>query len=251
VGLTQEAIAIRLALTTRSIPPRSPIDSNTGFAPKFWRGEDIEFQVGVFDAQGDPIDLSNLAFLEIDFFPISKAPTQYETNLTYNPFSTIPYPSTPPVPLLTKTLEAEEIQAEMSREQWMNGTAAQAVFTFSPEETASLQLQGANSRKFWMAIHGLTQSGRKLTYIGGDVEVFESGVQGLFLPNLIAPQNVPLKTSFFVQENQQLLYSIPIEVTGDLIVDGYLIEVAPEPGLPITDNDGNEITDNDGNVITA
>lgn len=221
---TISAIPIRLELTTRSNPPVPPVDINTDETPRIWRGEDFAFQIGIFDARGFCVDLSNLAFLEVDIFPVPTPRSNIYTNQTYSPYSHLPYPTVPPAPLLSVTILANAITPTIDRDAWESGDAQQAEAVFTWIQTQSLNLAGLNFKNFYVVVHGMTQSGTRVTYGGGTLEVWESGAQGIYLPNTIAPLIVPDNTIFLIEENSQLLFSQPITVDGDMIVDGYLVE---------------------------
>ena len=86
----ESAISIRLQLTTRSVPPVPPFDLDTGESPAFWRGENVDFRIGIFDRKGLSVNLSNLAFLQVDIFPNLIPGPQPDTNQGYAPYSIQP-----------------------------------------------------------------------------------------------------------------------------------------------------------------
>lgn len=219
------SVPIRLQLGLESNPPVFPFDLNTGLAPQFWRGETVEFQIGIFDRTGAAVDLSNLSFLEVDIFPLSKLNLLANTNELYNPFSILPFPTMSPAPLIWETIPAGEITTTILKDAWNNGTAQQAIVEFDWTDTQSLDLGGSQSKQFWLAVTGLTATGKKLVYGGTRIEVYESGAQGIYLPNRIAPLVVPEFTTLYVEPNQQLVFSATIEVSGQVVVEGQLIQV--------------------------
>lgn len=221
-----DSIVVRLALTTRSVPPVAPVDSNTGEPPAIWRGEDIDFQIGIFDAMGFCVDLSNVDFLEVDIFPTPLPAQRILTNQTYAPYSMLPFPSVPPAPLLSVTIPAIDITPVISWSNWEDGLAQQATASFGWRETLSLNLGGKSSRPFGILVHGITDGLRKLTYGGGLLTVYESGEQGIYLPNLIAPLDVPEATILLIEPNQQLLFSETISVEGRIEIEGILAQVS-------------------------
>jgi hypothetical protein len=222
---TASAITIGLQLTTRSVPPVPLRDIDTGEAPAIWRGEDLDFRIGIFDRNGDSADLSNLAYLQLDIFPLLIPGPQPGTNQGYAPYSTQPYPTTPPAPLLSRTLTANEITATISKAGWESGDDANGILSFGWVDTLSLELAGLPSKPFSLVVHGLTTTGRKLTFGGGPINVFETGEQNLYLPNTIAPLDVPKATILYIQPNQQLTFSETISVEGQIEVEGILIQV--------------------------
>lgn len=216
------AIPIRLQLTTRSNPPVTPLDINTDLTPQLWRGEDIDVDIGIFN--GNSVDLSNIDFLQVSIFPYPIAPKNVDTTYGYAPYTILPYPSTPPAPLLFRTISAASITPLINWADWLAGTAQQAKAQFTAIETASLSTGGAEFADFWMTVTALAGI-RKLVYGGTPLRVFESGAQGIYLPNQIAPLFVPIYTTLLVQANQQLLYSQTITVEGQIEIDGQLIQL--------------------------
>lgn len=214
------SIGIRLELSTRSLPPIPPIDALTQETPKFWRGGDISFDVGIFDSAGFPVDLSNLSFLSVSIFPYPRDPRALDTNYSYAAFSILPFPSAPPAPLLFKTVAAADITGLISKEEWRDGLCQNATFEFSDIDTASLDLGGQPQARFVVVVQGLLTDGRSLVYGGGPLTVFESGVQGVYLPDDVAPLIVPYGAILYLRPNTQIPFSEPIQVAGSIISDG-------------------------------
>ena len=222
---TASAAGIYLELTTRSNPPISPIDINTGLPPRFFRGEDVDFSIGIFDCFGDSVDLSNLSFLELDIFPAQLPAQASPGNLGYAPFSSLPYPSTPPAPLLTVTVAASSITPTITKADWLEGLAAQAVMSLSWIQTASLNLGGETEADFWIVLQGITGIGRRIVYGACLLKVYESGESAIYLPNTTAPLDVPYPTILYVEPNQQLTFSSTISVEGTIEIEGQLVQV--------------------------
>ena len=220
-----QSIAVRLELTTRSVPPVPPIDSNTGEIPAVWRGEDWAFQIGIFDANGVGVDLSNIDYLQVDIYHELIPATWPATNQTYSPYSTLPFPSTPPSPLLSTTIVKADITPIVSYAAWKNGSAQQATANFRFTDTNSINLNGYPKRTLGIMIFGYSNGQKKLTYVGGPWQVFEGGDQTVYLPNNIAPIIVPENTVLYVFPDQQLVYTLPITVNGSLKIEGSLIQV--------------------------
>lgn len=215
-----DAIAIRLAVSTRSRPPVPPLDAERGATPQIWRGEDVDFALGVFDSSGFPVDLSNLFGLEIDLYPWPIPANKPDTNQGYAPYSFQPFPTVPPAPILTKTILAADLTALITSRDWENGTDQNAIASFSFTELAALNLGGKKCANFGFVVKGLTAGGRKIFYGGGPLTVFEGGDGTIYLPNDIAPVDVPAETVLYLQPNQQLPFSLPISVEGVIISDG-------------------------------
>src|SRR4051812_42969130 len=58
-------IPVRLQASIISDPPVVPTDANTGKQISFWRAQGINISVGIFDANGVAVDLSNLQYLQL------------------------------------------------------------------------------------------------------------------------------------------------------------------------------------------
>jgi len=148
-----QQIPIRLEASLVSNPPVPPIDLNTGISPKFWRAQDIAVSVGIFDAFGASVDLSNVAFLTLT---IQTAPDSI-------------------VPLIAETINAGAgIIPTITRAGWINGMQQQATFLLSAAQT-DLGLDGTNSKTFWMLLAGVTMAGDKLVYAAGYVTFYNPG----------------------------------------------------------------------------
>jgi hypothetical protein len=215
-----ESIEVQLELTTRSIPPVPPTDILTGGTPKFWRGSEVSFAIGIFDPNGVSVDLSNLAYLELAIYPIPTPPEWVNTDQSYSPFSNLPFPSTPPAPLLSVTVPAGSITPVISRADWLDGAAQNASLVLPWTASQSLNLQGQDSLPFMLVVQGITASGNRIIYGSGVVTVFESGSQGIYLPPLPAPLDVPAGTTFYIAPNVQIPFTLPIRVEGTIFVDG-------------------------------
>jgi len=149
---TYSQIPIRCRLSIVSNPPAYPIDDNTGMAPKFWRGQDIAIDVGIFDADNVPVDLSNVATLQLTF---RESPTS-------------------PSFLVTTTVTAGAIIPTISYSGWSAGTASNAIFYLSPAET-DFSLAGQDSAQIWMDIRGYMDNGNYVVYGAGYVTVYNPG----------------------------------------------------------------------------
>ena len=109
-----QQIPIRLQINLVSSPPVAPIDANTGAAPRFWRGQTVALDVGIFDAMGNPVDLSNLASLQAVLQPSQDSPYA----------------------VVSKTILAssEAITTLISTLGWNNGTQQNATFEFARKQ---------------------------------------------------------------------------------------------------------------------
>lgn len=153
-----------------SAPPVPPIDANTDLPIQFWRAQGMSIQVGIFDADDVAVDLSNLQYLQVVLMKASDSL----------------------VPLASVTVLAGSIIPTISRADWLNGTAWQANFVFTPAQT-DVGLSGAASAPFWMVLQGLTSGNVPITYSAGEITIFNPG-SGL-------PAPVAGLTSFNEQTN--------------------------------------------------
>lgn len=146
---------VRVQLSILSNPPVAPVDINTGLPPKFWRGGDVEVDVGIFDGSENGLDLSNLAALQI---ALSPSPTS-------------------PYPWLIKTVNSGGggIVSPIDFGDWQNGVAQNARFILNAAATDLGLLAGA-SRQFWMTITGFTNAGAIIVYGGGYVTLYNPGM---------------------------------------------------------------------------
>jgi hypothetical protein len=147
-----EQAVIRAQLSIVSTPPVSPIDVNTGDAPRFWRGSGIEIDVGIFDGSSVGLDLSNLYSLTLNLQP---GPTS-------------------PVPWVTKTVVAADISSPINYGDWLNGLTQNAKFILSAADT-DVGLLAQPSRQFWLTVTGVTTSGAIIVYGAGYVTLYNPG----------------------------------------------------------------------------
>lgn len=182
--------------------------------------------VGVFSPGNVSVDLTNLVYMEADVFPLPIPNQATDTNYTYSQYSVLPFPATPPAPLFSVTLDADEIEPTITRAGWVAGDEQNARFIFSFVQTQSLDLGGAPMRRFWLVIHGLTTTGTRIVYGAGPIDIYESGQQAIYLPNNLAPLVIPAATILYVPANQQMPFAIPIDVIGTLDVEGVLVDVS-------------------------
>ena len=147
---TYSQIPVRCRLSIVSNPPAYPIDDNTGEAPRFWRGQDVVVQVGIFNSVNIPIDLSNIADLQLTIRQSPTSPYAYASTLSGTIVPVISYSS------------------------WAAGTAQQASFNLTAAMT-DLPLDGDQSAELWMQIVGYTASGNQLVYGAGPITVYNPG----------------------------------------------------------------------------
>ncbi len=156
---TYEQTPIRLQFSLASNPPAYPLDANTGNAPRLWRSSSASIAIGIFDALSQPLDLSNVAVLQL---VIQKA---------YNILT----------PLVVKTLITADF-LDMTTAGWRAGTEQQATFVLTPADTDQ-GLGAAEAAGFWVALQGRTISGAVITYGAGPLTIFDAGTM---LPSPLA-----------------------------------------------------------------
>lgn len=144
-------IPVRLALSTTSNPPVTPQDQNTGAQPQFFRAQGVAVQVGVFDGSGNPVDLSNLTYLQLVLMPSATAL----------------------VPVFVKTILAASLNTLITVAGWNAGTAQNASFVLTAADTDQ-SLSGGTSHDYWLAIQGMA-GGVPITYGAGPVTLYNPG----------------------------------------------------------------------------
>jgi len=158
-----QQIPIRLEIDLVSTPPVAPIDRNTGNAPRFWRGQTVAIEVGIFDASGNPVDLSNLASLQAVLQPSQNSPYA----------------------VVSKTLLAvsnpDPITTLISILGWRNGTQQNATFVFAAADTDQ-GLGGLDSAAYWLIVQGTLVSGAPVIFSAGVVYIDNAG-SSLPVPN--------------------------------------------------------------------
>lgn len=145
-------IPIRLQVSTASAPPVPPIDVNTGLPPAQWRANTVSYQAGVFDVNGDGVDLSNLAYLQL----------------------TIAENQNSPANLITSIVLAAGIIPTITQSAWLAGTAQNASFDLSAAAT-DVSLSAQPSQNYWIQLSGVTTLGARIVYGAGYVTFYNSG----------------------------------------------------------------------------
>lgn len=159
-------IPIRLQLSTASAPPVPPFDINTGQPPAQWRSNAVSYQVGIFDAYGNPVNLANLAYLQL-----SVAVNQ-----------------TAPANLIVSTVLAGGIIPLIDQAGWLNGTAQNASFNLSAAQ-CDVAMQAQPSQALWLQVAGVTTSGAIIVYGAGYVTFYNAGSATPAPPPLITDFN--------------------------------------------------------------
>jgi len=130
---------IRLKLDTKNCKSCNVTDSLTGKAPKTWRANATDIEVGVFN-DGTPVDLTGYTELELVIRPDRTT----ATNLAY------------------KTLATPDSNTITSN-GWDAGTDQHATFSLTDAEI-NLDLGSKESVSYWLAVTGLDASGNETTF---------------------------------------------------------------------------------------
>lgn len=147
-----QQMPIRLEASLVSSPPVAPIDANTGLAPALWRAQAAAIGIGIFDVNGNAVDLSNLQYLQLNFQPL--------------PGSL--------VPSLSVQVLAGAIIPTITKADWDAGIAKQALFVLSNAQL-DLTLNGQDSLPYWVTLSGKTTGNATIVYSAGYWNVFDPG----------------------------------------------------------------------------
>jgi len=129
-------------------------DVYTNAAPELWRGNDVQFEIGVFfnDALQS---VSNLASVTLE--------VKNDNERTG-------------APVMTKTVPAGELNDALTSETWDDGTQQHALITFNGTET-NINLSNSNEKTFWLAVSVITTDspGRHITLGATLLKIVEDG----------------------------------------------------------------------------
>lgn len=170
---------IRLQVTLVGNPPVYPIDQLTGVAPKFWRTSNVAIQVGIFDALGAPVNLTNLAKLQLMLF---KSPTDL-------------------VPLFTKEIASgANLYPQITQAGWQDGTQQNGTFVLSLADTDQA-LGGLKQADFWVVLNGIPTGGGLVLYAAGPLTIF------------LASSAIPVSVAVTPSEEEIVNNAGPVVVT--------------------------------------
>lgn len=160
---------IRLQADLITNPPVVPTDANTGLPIQMWARTGAAVAVGIFDALGVGVDLSNLAFLTL----------------------TISESSTSLVPVVSKQILAGAIIPYIERAAWLAQQNQNATFVLSNAEM-DVSLDGADQANYWISLMGQTTGGANVVYAAGPLLVYNPG-PGIPQPTrgLVSYHNTP------------------------------------------------------------
>lgn len=202
-----EQIPIRCELDFVSAPPVVPIDANTGAQVKFWRSQDVAYQVGVFDVNGVCVSMANLLSLQL---LIQSTPTS-------------------PFPLINKVVTSDDIIPFITRAGWTSGSDQQATFILSSAET-DVGLNGKDSEQFWLIIRGVTLTGNIINYGGGYIRIYNPGnTLALIMPGIVTYHRTTNSTGTSTVTPTSLIHTEEITISGAATVRNFLVDPAQWP----------------------
>jgi hypothetical protein len=205
---------VRLQADLISQPPVIPIDANTGLPIQLWARTGIAIGVGIFDALGVGVDLSNVTFLTL----------------------TISESASSLVPSVTKTVLAGALIPYITRADWLAQINQNATFIFSNAEM-DLSLDGADEATYWLSLQGQTTGGANIVYAAGAVRIFNPG-PGIPQPTrgLVSYHSTPSAGGNLVIQPASNVHTEVIPVSGaaevrDVVVLATGLEAGARVGL--------------------
>lgn len=132
-------------------------DLLTNATPDLWRGNDVQFEIAMGLNTGIIDDISNIASLTVEV----KLGTDRDGD-----------------PLMTKTVEAADLDATLTQELWDAGAAADAhaIVVFSAAET-NIEVGEDNKEAAWLVVGVVTNDdpGRHITLQSSTLTIVEDG----------------------------------------------------------------------------
>jgi hypothetical protein len=190
----------RIRIAVDASKQMSPLDALTGQTPDFWRGDDLQLELGLF--WGTVLsDVSNIASLTVEFKP--------NANRTGTP-------------LMAKTVY--EFDTAVDGTSWSNESRQHVVVPFTATETA-LDMNGAVQMTLWCVIHALTKDepARRIVWGAGPITISEPGIGGaagpapgdpLYYTAAESDARYLTKTEYILVRHQQTGRLHRVEVAG-------------------------------------
>ena len=178
------------------------IDENTDQAPRFFTSNDVALQLAIFDGNGFPVDLTNVAYLEADIFC---SPTD-------------------PSPVAIATIPAASITPIVTSANWSAGIQANATISFGAAQIAALPFTSyMHSERFWLVIHGFVPasgglSGQDNTYGAGWIWITQDGIKTFNLPLYPIPTIIPKGCTYTIPAGVTITMNVSPIVYGSLII---------------------------------
>lgn len=151
MSTTLQRQKIRIAADAASFD--SPVDAVTRCKPRWWRGGDLEFDLGVF-FNGTVVDVTNLASITLEVRAMgAKGAVPAETD----------------APLIGKTVTS--FDDTLNADSWADGSKQHAVVALTAAES------NIAAGAAWLSIFAITNDnpGRIITLCAGPVQVMEDG----------------------------------------------------------------------------
>lgn len=200
---TYSQTPIRLQATLISNPPVVPVDANTGLGIQFWRAQSVSLQVGIFDAQGLAVDLSNLTAMQLLISASSGAL----------------------VPSLVATVTSGSIIPTITVANWNAGTAAQVTFNLSPAQT-DFSLNGAAEEDYWLTLVGTLSGGGQIVYAAGTVRIFDPGLPPIPPTGFVSYEAIANSAGNSVVTPASQIHLARITVTGSARASSIVVSAA-------------------------
>ncbi|HVU37929.1 MAG TPA: hypothetical protein VHC95_06310 [Opitutales bacterium] len=143
----------RLRLAADAASFDAPLDVLRRATPQFWRGNDVQFELGLF-FNGALLDVSNLASLTLEVRPLGANGGPPDPSFT---------------PLMGETVTS--LDNTMTLDDWNSGAKQHAVLAFSAAES------NIAAGSAWFSIFAITNDspGRVITLCAGPVRILEDG----------------------------------------------------------------------------
>ncbi len=189
MSITLQRQKIRIAADAASFD--SPVDAVTRCKPRWWRGGDLEFDIGVF-FNGTVVDVANLASITLEVRAMgAKGAVPVETD----------------TPLIGKTVTS--FDGTLDADSWADGSKQHAVIALTAAES------NIAAGAAWLSIFAITNDnpGRIITLCAGPVQVMEDG-SGLAME----PQ--PVDEVFYTAQQSDARYIAKLTNIDTLTGDG-------------------------------
>jgi hypothetical protein len=127
-------------------------DVFTSATPELWRGNDCRFEIGLFLKDALIVNISTIESLSLEVKSITDRSGD---------------------PVMTKTVEAADMDGTVTSETWIDRTKQHALVEFSAAET-NVVLSG-NSEDFWLVVSVVTTAGKQITIQSTILKIVEDG----------------------------------------------------------------------------
>jgi len=145
----------RIRIAGDAISFDRPNDKIRNAAPAFWRSNDIQFELALFDGSV-LLDISNLDNLTVDIRLAGENGGAPDSSVT---------------PAMSKNLDSTSLNPSLLLANWDAGTDQHAAISFTGAES------NVAAGLYWLSVWGVTTDvpGRTITYAAGVIKVIEDG----------------------------------------------------------------------------